>query len=102
MSRFVNALRRNTHPLRGEEGNVPRWETFFRSEWSWNRIGLGVELSLGEWWPIEYSAYLHVGPLLIGVGIEENMEWRYPSGPRTPEKAQLENSHAESAPRVGE
>lgn len=90
MSKFVNALRRNTHPLPGEEGKVPRW-TFLRvAEVNWNRVGLGVEFSFGEWWPIEYSVYLLVGPVLLGVGIEEDMEWRYPSSPATPEKAAVE------------
>ena len=55
-----------------------RWQPLLVAGIQWDRWGFGVEFSLGHWWPMEFSAYLMIGPVLLGAGIEENMEWRYP------------------------
>lgn len=37
----------------------------------WTRWGIGVEFSFGHWIPREWSAYLHIGPLLAWAGREK-------------------------------
>lgn len=47
-----------------------RWRWRFVAEMEWNRWGIGVEVSLGAWYPREWSLYAKIGPLMIGGGIE--------------------------------
>jgi len=56
----------------------PRWRSICGAEVVWDRWGFGVEFSFMHWAPPEISMYIHVGPLLIGLGVEERFEWRYP------------------------
>jgi hypothetical protein len=65
---------------------ISRWHPLFVAEVGWDRWGLGIEVSFCHWIPPEISVYLIVGPILLGVGIEENWEWKYPlSSPSTEE-----------------
>lgn len=47
------------------------WHWMNVAEVVWGRWGLGVEFSLGDWMPREWSVYIHVGPLLLGIGREQ-------------------------------
>lgn len=53
----------------------PKAFRFIRgAEVVWTRLGLGVEVSLGYWWPREWSLHVHIGPLLMWVGTEERYD----------------------------
>lgn len=43
------------------------------AEWSWKRLGLGVEVSVGYWVPREWSIHIHVLGLLMWAGMEEDL-----------------------------
>lgn len=57
--------------------NGRRWHWLWIWECSLSRWGLGAELSFGHWWPMEWSAYVFIGPFMFGGGVEENLDWRY-------------------------
>lgn len=57
---------------------IPRWIPLRVAEVSWDRWGLGIEFSFSHWVPPEFSVYLTIGPVLLGIGVEENWEWSYP------------------------
>ena len=50
------------------------WRWYRVAEVHWKRMGLGVEVSWGYWWPREWSASLIIGPLLLTFGIEEDRD----------------------------
>lgn len=43
------------------------------AECNWRRIGLGLEVSWGDWYPREWSVHLHIGPVLLWFGVEEDL-----------------------------
>lgn len=45
----------------------------YGAEWSWKRLGLGVEVSVGYWVPREWSIHIHVLGLLMWAGMEEDL-----------------------------
>ncbi len=47
------------------------WHWMADAEVVWTRWGLGVEFSFGHWMPREWSAYLHIGPVLLWAGCEK-------------------------------
>lgn len=49
---------------------MKRWHWIGGVELAWNRWGLGLEVSVMYWTPPELSAYLHLGPVLLGIGWE--------------------------------
>lgn len=53
-----------------------KWVWMGGVESSWSRIGLGVEFSFLHWTPPEWSVHVHLGPVLISIGWEENWAWR--------------------------
>lgn len=52
-----------------------RWHLLTVAEFQWDRWGAGVECSFCHWVPPEISVYLYIGPVLLGIGVEE--EWDY-------------------------
>ena len=49
-----------------------KWRWTGGGEVNWRCVGLGAEVSFGDWLPPEWSIHLHIGPVLLWAGIEED------------------------------
>jgi hypothetical protein len=93
---FWSAYEAGDHTPLPPERYGKRWHWLWVGEVVWKRWGLGVEVSLGYWFPPELSVYLHVGPVLLGFGLEENFEWRYGPSSLSPKETPQSTPNAET------
>lgn len=47
-----------------------QWHRRIGHEVSWTRVGIGLEITAGHWYPNEWGVYVQVGPLMLWCCIE--------------------------------